>query len=202
VSVPRVYPTGTRGEFVLNLDRTRENDGTPAWTTTDRDIAIYIHWNGNEPTAGDRGRLFSMPSTSGVVFEENIDGAGANSSNLVAEYEGSGLSLGLHRARMLDTHVEYEPNAGSFSIETVADGVSQGPLTLSIGTGLSVYDEAEYDTDAYAGTGRRKAYTTLPIGADGRTAVTKLTYTGTQPFKVFTYAYTIQPEGAPRQVSE
>jgi hypothetical protein len=201
LSVPRVYPTGVRGEWILNFDRTRENDGVPAWTTTNRDIAFYMHWNGNEPTAGNRGRIFTMPSTSGVVFEENV-GATANSSNMTAEYEGPALALGLHRARLLDLHVEYEPNAGALTAETVVDGVSQGGLSLPIGSGLAQYDTSTYDLVTYDGVGRRKAYTLLPLGADGRTVTLKATYVGQARFRQFTYAYTVLPESQPRKVSE
>jgi hypothetical protein len=201
ISVPRVYPTAARGEWILNLDRTRENDGAPAWTSTDRDIAFYIHWNGNEPSAGNRGRIFSVPSTGGSVFEENI-GTSANSSNLTAEYEGPALSLGLHRARVLDLHVEYEPHSGAFTAETITDGISQGGIALSIGSNLATYDTATYDTDAYAGAGRRKAYTPLPLSAEGRTVVFMGTYTGQERFKVFTYSYGISPESMPSRFSE
>jgi hypothetical protein len=203
VSVPRLYPTGVVGEWVLNLDRTRENEGTPAWTTTDRDIAFYMHWNGNEPTAGNRGRLFSMPSTSGVMVEENV-GASANSSNMTAEYEGPALSLGLHRGRMLDAHVEYEPHGGAFSIEPVVDGVSMGSIGLNIGSGLFCYGVtgSDYGTATYGGSGRKHAYTPLPLNAEGRTVVTKTIYIGQERFRHFTYAYGIQPEPAPRQMSD
>jgi hypothetical protein len=202
LSLPRVYPTGTRGEIVLNLDRTRENQGTPAWTTTDRDIAFYMLWNGNESAAGNRGRLFSINSTGGTVYEENVE-AGANSSNLTAEYESPALSLGLHRARLTDAHVEYEPNGGALSIEVEADGIPYGPYTLNIGAGQATYDSTSvYDSAVYAGSGRRKAYQVLPLEAEGRTAKVKLTYTGTDRFRLFTFALGILPETGIRQVSE
>jgi hypothetical protein len=202
LSLPRVYPTGTRGEIVLNLDRTRENQGTPAWTTTDRDIAFYMLWNGNESAAGNRGRLFSINSTGGTVYEENVE-AGANSSNLTAEYESPALSLGLHRARLTDAHVEYEPNGGALSIEVEADGIPYGPYTLNIGSGQATYDSTSvYDSAVYAGSGRRKAYQVLPLEAEGRTAKVKLTYTGTDRFRLFTFALGILPETGIRQVSE
>jgi hypothetical protein len=201
VSVPRVYPTGVRGEWILSLDRSRDQDGVPAWTTTDRDIHLYIHWDGNEPTAGNRGRLFSMPSTSGIVYEENV-GETANSSNMRMEYEGAGVSMGLHRARVVDAHVEYEPHSGTFSIEAVVDEVPQGPITLNIGSGLYTYDDAAslYDSATYAGAGRNKAYTPLPIAANGRAVVTKFVYVGQERMKVFTHAYGIVPEVKPTQV--
>ena len=201
VSVPRVYPTGTKGEWVLNLDRTRDQDGVPAWTTTDRDIAFYIHWNGNEPTAGNRGRLFTLPSSVGVAFEENT-GASANSSNMTAEYEGPTLSLGLHRARVHDLHLEFEPHAGAFTAETIVDEVSQGGIALSLGTGLALYDTATYDVSVYAGAGRKKAYTPLPLASEGRTVALKTTYVGTERVKVFSYAYGILPEPSPRHATE
>jgi hypothetical protein len=207
VSVPRVYPTGARGEWVLNLDRTRENQGAPAWTSTDRDIAFYIYWNGNEPTTGNRGRLFSMPAgqtgstLGGMVFEENV-GASANSSNMTCEYEGPALSLGLHAARVLDLHVEYEPHAGALSAETIVDDISQGGIALNIGASVAKYDTSSYDVATYDGSGRRKAYTPLPMTAEGRTVTLKLTYTGQERFKVYTYTFGISPDSMPRQVSE
>jgi hypothetical protein len=202
ISVPRVYPTGTVGELVLNLDRTRENQGAPAWTTTAYDAGLYIAFTGNEPTAGNRGRIFFVNSTGGYVFEANSTTAALNSSNVTAEYEGPALSLGVHRGRFTDFHLEYEPHAGALSVEPVVDGVSQGAIALSIGTGLAVYGTAVYGTAQYGGSGRRKAYTTLPITADGRTVVTKLTYVGTERLKLFAYHYGVVPEPGPRQFSE
>lgn len=201
VSVPRVYPTGARGEWVLNLDRTRENQGTPAWTTTDRDIAFYMHWNGNEPVAGDRGRIFSINSTGGVIFEEST-GDGANSSNMTAEYEGPALSFGVNRSRITGTHVEYEPHGGAFSIELVTDGVSQGAITLGIGSGLYTYGStaATYGTATYGGAGRKKAFTPQPIGSEGQSAVLKTVYVGRERFKTFAYTHIVLPEPAPRQL--
>ena len=207
-AVPRVYPTGAAGEWVLDLGRTRDQEGTPAWYRTNRDVGFYIHWNGNEPTAGNRGRLFYVSnSTLAHVYElHNGQSADAteNSSNVTAEYEGPAINLGLHRARVADLHVEYEPHAGSFSVEPVIDGVSQGSIALNIGAGLYTYGStaATYGTATYGGAGRRKAYTPLPIAAEGRTAVLKMVYTGTERFKVFTYAFSIIPESIPRQWSE
>ena len=201
MAVSRVFPTAVRGEWILNLDRTRENDGVPAWTTSDRDIAFYIHWHGNEPILGNRGRLFSIPSSGGVIFEESV-GTSANSSNLVAEYEGPALSLGLHTARVIALHVEYEPHAGVLTTETVTDGISHGSIPLAIGSGLALYDSALYDVDAYAGAGRRKAYTPLPLASEGRTIVLKATYVGQERAKVFTYTFEIQPQSAVSKFTE
>lgn len=206
VAVPRVFPTGAAGEWLLDLDRTRDNQGVPAWTHTDRDVAFYIYWDGNEPVAGNRGRMFFMSnSTTAHVYElhdGDSDDASVNSSAVTAEYEGPALNLGLHRARVLEAHGEYEPHGGAFSIEAVVDGVSQGTIPISIGTGLAKYGTAIYGTDKYGGTGRRKFYTPLPIGSEGRTVTLKATYVGEERFKLFSYALAILPDSVPRTVSE
>jgi hypothetical protein len=203
IAVPRVYPTGARGEWVLNLDRTRDNNGVPAWTTTDRDIAFYMPWDGNEPTAGNRGRLFSMPSNAGMVYEENV-GTTANSSNMVAEYEGPTLSLGLHRARVIGVHLEHEPHAGAWSINVLTDGVSQGDIAIDIGAGLFPYGSTvTYGTASrtYGGSGRSKPYTHLPLSAEGRTVALTTVYRGQEAFKHFTYSVEIVPAPAPGRLN-
>ena len=202
MSVPRVYPTGARGEWILNLDRTRENEGIPAWTTTNRDIAFYIHWNGNEPVTGNRGRIFTIPSSGGVVFEENSSGSAANSSNLTATYEGPALTMGIHRGRVAGTYVEFEPHGGAFSIELVADGISLGSLTVPIGTGLYTYGStaATYGTATYGGAGRVTRFVEQPLAAEGANFVLKGTYTGREQFKWFGYTHEVIPEPMPRRM--
>jgi hypothetical protein len=164
-------------------------------------VALYIHWNGNEPTAGNSGRLFTMPSTSGVVFEENV-GASANSSNMVLEYEGPSLSLGLHKARVTALHVEVEPHAGTFGVEMLTDGVSQGSITLDIGSGLYSYGSSntDYGTATYGGASRVKKFTPLPLRSEGQTITLRTIYTGQERFRHFTYTAVIVPEPAPRQL--
>jgi hypothetical protein len=198
VSVPRLYPSGAPGEWILNLDRTRESEGSPAWSHSGRDVAFYMHWNGNEPTAGNRGRLFSMPSTSGIVFEEST-GYSANSSNMVAEYEGPSLSLGLHQARITGLYVEHEPNDGDFSAEVFTDNISQGVIGFEIGAGLPVLGVAVVG-DQLGGAGRMKAYTPLPMSAQGHTVALKTVYRGQAQFRWFGYAFEIVPEPEPRKM--
>jgi hypothetical protein len=193
ISVPRVYPSAARGEWLLHLDRTQDQNGVPAWTTTDRDVAFYIHWDGNEPTAGNRGRVFFLPSTTGNVYEAST-GTTANSSNLVAQYEGPTLSFGLRRSRIVGTHVEFEPSAGSFQLELVTDNVSQGTQPVPIGSGAAVYGTAVYGTATYAGGGRMQKYITWPITAYGQTAALNATYTGQQRFRFYSYAHVILPD--------
>lgn len=202
IAVPRLYPRGTPGEWVLDLDRTRRS-GEPAWTDTDRTIGGYIVWDGNETTPGDRGRLFSWSDTAGTLFEEST-GTTANGSNMSAEYEGPALATGLHRARVIDLHGEYEPHAGAFTVETVVDGVSQGgALSVPIGTGGATYDSTSvYDSALYAGSGRKHFVQELPLSAEGRTVVLKTAYSGMDSFRHFTYAYGIVPEPMPLGVNE
>jgi hypothetical protein len=200
-AVPRRYPSGTWGEFVMDLHRTNQQKGASAWTETDRTIGGYIHWNGPEAAAGDRGRLFSWHSSIARVFEENV-GNTANSSNMTADYEGPGLTVGTRQARWVDVRGEYEPNDGTFSVEAVIDGKSQGSKTISIGSGLATYGSGVYGTATYAGAGRRQFFTNLPIGAEGRTYVQKARYVGQKAFKWFTYATGLVPEPVSRDFSE
>lgn len=199
-AVPRLFPRGARGEWVLDLNRTRETE-TPAWTDTDRDIVGYLHMDGDEPTAGNRGRLFSWPSSGGRLFEEST-GTTANSSNFTSEYEGPHLSLGLHRARLINVRGEYEPHAGAFTIEPVLDEVSQGSQSVGIGVGIALYGTAVYGTATYGGAGRRMFHLMQPLAAEGRTAWVKAIYSGQEAFKFFTYSLEIVPESAVRSFSD
>jgi hypothetical protein len=200
VGVGRAYPTGAPGEWELNLDRTRQG-GKEAWTQTGRAIGGYIHFDGAENQTHRNGELVSWSDTTGLLFKEST-GASANSSNVTAEYEGPTLALGLHKARVIELHGEYEPGDGTFSIEPSVDGVSQGTYPITIGQGLSKYDEAVYGTGTYDSVERRKWYQILPLAAEGRTLTLKQTYTGQSRFRSFTYAAIIKPESQPRTFSE
>ena len=199
IAVPRRYPSGTFGEWILDLNRSR--DGQPAWTATDRNLAFYVLWDGPETQAGNRGRLFGADSTSALIFEE-ATGTTANSSNLIAEYEGPGLTLGTSRARWVDVRGEYEPHSGNFSAESVVDGVSMGSQSVSIGTGLSVYGTGTYGTATYAGAGRRQFHRMLPLRSDGRTYVQRFVYSGQERFRLFSYHPGLVPETRSRAFSE
>lgn len=199
VAVARRYPSGMPGEWILDMNRSR--GGQTAWTSTDRDISGYIPWDGPETVAGNRGRLFSWPSTQAKLNEE-ATGYAADSSNLVAQYEGPGLTLGAFRGRWVDVRAEYEPHDGAFSVQSVIDGVSTPSLSVPIGSGLSVYGTAQYGTAHYAGAGRRQAQWNLPLSANGRTFVQRFTYSGTQKFKLFSYHPGLVPEAQSRRFSE
>lgn len=201
ISVPRRYPSGTWGEWVLDLNRSNQADGATAWTATDRTVGGYIPWDGPEAAVGNQRKLLTWHSSVARLFEENT-GTSANSSNLTAEYEGPGLTLGARRGRWIDVRGEYQPNNGTFTVEALIDGVSMGSRTIAIGSGLSVYGTGTYGTAKYAGSGRRQFFTQLPLNADGRTYVQKLQYVGQNAFKVFTYSPGLVPETRARDWSE
>lgn len=201
IAVPRRYPSGTHGEWVMDLNQTRTK-GQPAWTATDRTIGGYLSWDGPEAQAGDRGRLFSWSPTASLVTEE-ATGQSANSSNLAAEYEGPGLTLGAFRGRWIDLRVEYEPHGGAFSVEPVIDGFTLGSKSLGIAGGGAEYGTAEYGVDDYGGgLSRKQAFTMLPLHADGRTFVLKAVYAGQEAFKVYSYHVGLVPETRSRAFSE
>lgn len=200
VSVPRCFPTAAPGEFVLDLNRTRESQQS-AWSQTDRTVRHYIFWDGDEPVQGNRGKLQSLPSTAVKVFTE-AEGTTADGADMTAEYDGPTFSAGLNRARYVDEHIEYEPHGGNFTMETLVDGVSQGAISLSIGAGLAAYGTAEYGIASYGGAGRRKAYTPLPLSSDGRNIQQKFTYAGQESMAIYSYSIGMVPEVSPRQMSE
>ena len=201
ISVPRRYPSGTWGEWILDLNRSNQERGGTAWAATPRTIGGYVVWDGPEGAAGDRGKVLTWHSSIARLFEENV-GTSANSSNMTAEYEGPGLTLGARRGRWIDLRGEYQPNDGTLTIEAVIDGVTVLTRSLTIGAGLYVYGTGTYGTATYAGSGRRQFYTKLPLNADGRTYVQKLQYTGQSAFKLFTYSPGLVPETRARDWSE
>jgi hypothetical protein len=200
ITAPTMPLLGAAGEWVLDLNRTRETQN-PAWSYTDRVIGNYVIWDGDEPTAGFRGRLLSLHPNTGQIFKEST-GTTANSSNLTAEYEGPHLATGQHRARFIDTYGEFEPNSGQLSYEIVVDNISQGSKTVAIGAGLAVIGVAQIGTATIPGAGRKRYYAPLPLKAEGRSVWNLLTYTGQAAFKMFTYGIGIVPEPKPRQFSE
>jgi hypothetical protein len=200
VSVSRRYPSGAAGEWVLDLNRTRELQ-TAAWTETDRAVGGYMLWAGAESVSGNRGRLFSWGTTEGRIFEE-ATGQDANSSNMVAEYEGPHLNTGMHRARFIDLRGEYEPHDGIFNTELVVDDISQGSQSINIGSGMAVVGTAIVGTDVLSGAGRRMFSVMQPLSSEGRTVWLRTAYTGKEAFRHFTYAVGIVPEPAVRGFGE
>lgn len=199
VAVARRYPSGVPGEWILDMNRSR--DGKTAWRASDRDISGYVPWDGPETVAGNRGRLFSWPSTLAQLNEE-VTGYSANGSNQTCTYEGPGLTLGAFRGRWVDLRGEYEPNDGVLSEQAVVDGVTMPSQSISIGAGLAVYGTAVYGTATYGGAGRRQFFVMRPANADGRTYVQNFVYSGQQKFRLYAYHPGLVPESKSRAFSE
>lgn len=158
-------------------------------------------WGHSQYWSAAQSTRVASTSTMGMLFEEAV-GHSANSSNLFAEYEGPHLATGLHRARVTELRGEYEPAAGTFSIELVTDGQSHGAQAINIGSGLAAYGDAIYGTSHYGGSGRQMFYAMQPLSAEGRTMWVKTAYSGMNAFKHFTVSFTIVPETKPRSFSE
>lgn len=196
VAVPRLFPLGTAGEWILDLHRTRVQT-TPAWTSTTRPVGGYLAWDGPEVVAGARGRLFAWVRSTGVITEE-VTGTTADGAAILAEYEGPTLTTGLPVARFVDVAGEYTPAAGTFGMEVVVDEVSVATQTWVPGSGNAVYGEAAYATDTYGAAGRLSFTTMLPLAAEGRTVLVRAQYRGTQRFTLHSYALGVVPEAVPR----
>jgi len=195
IALPRTYPFSEPGELILDLHRTRTDN--VAWFMTNRPVGGYLHWNGNETTTGNRGRLFSWGLTVGKLYEERV-GTTADGGDLVCDYAGPALSSGLHAARFIDLKGEYQPAAGSFVVEPYVDGVSQGQIAIDISGGLSQYAVAQYGSSLYAGAGRKPFTTDLPLEAEGYTVWLVATYTGKSTFRWYSYAFGMVPEAEAR----
>ncbi len=196
IGVTRLYPFGTAGEWILDLNRTRVQD-VPAWTTTDRSVGGYIRWDGNEPTTGNRGRLFSWSQSIGRLYEERV-GTTADGSDLVSTYTGPMFSTSGYVTRFIEGATEFEPHGGTFGIELTVDGVSQGSRNVTIAGGFSRYDVALYDVATYDGPGRARKPLMFPLGAEGIAAQITATYTGQESFRWFGYDLIVVPESEMR----
>ncbi len=192
IGVTNLYPFGTAGEWILDLNRTRVQD-VPAWTTTDRSVGGYIRWDGNEPTTGNRGRLFSWSQSIGRLYEERV-GTTADGADIVTTYTGPTFSMSGHVTRIVEGAVEFEPHGGTFGIELTVDGVSQGSQNVNISGGFSRYDVALYDVATYDGPGRARKPLMFPLGAEGIAAAVTATYTGQESFRWFGYDLIVVPE--------
>ncbi len=192
IGVTNLYPFGTAGEWLLDLNRTRLSE-QPAWTTTDRAVGGYIRWDGNEPTAGNRGRIFSWSQSIGKLYEEKV-GTTADGADLEATYRGPTFAMGGRIARMIGGAMEYEPHAGTFTLELQTDNLSVGSQAIDIGSGVAQYGTAQYGVDSYGGPERRRTPFFFPLEAEGLTASITASYLGSEAFRWFNYTLGIVPE--------
>jgi hypothetical protein len=141
VAVTNLYPFGTPGEWILDLNRTRLQD-VPAWTTTDRAIGGYIKWDGNESTIGNRGRsvLVVADDREAVRRAHRDDG---QRRRYVATYTGPTFSMGGRIARVIDGDIEFEPHGGTFGVE-LRRRTSFGSQNVDISGAFASYGSATY----------------------------------------------------------
>jgi hypothetical protein len=198
IAMPTLFPFGTPGEWILDLNRTRLQE-EPAWTSTDRAIGGYISWNGAEAVAGARGKLFSWSTTIGKLYQE-ATGTDADGQNMIATYEGPTLTTEGHVAAFIDTHGEFQPAGGSLTQEIFVDGVSQGQTAIPIGGNQATYDgTAQYDTATYAGATRTQwPAQLLPLSAEGISIQATYQYAGQDPFRLYNYGIGLVLEPALR----
>lgn len=199
IAVPRLYPDSTPGEWILDLNRGRQSDTGPAWFATNRSIGGYIHWDGEEGTAGSNGRIFSWAIDTASLWEERTT-TSANGSDITARYEGYMLPFGLQVARVIDTYVEYQPADGTLFADLKVDGRMMGSQTFDLGTGLAVVGTAIVGTSVIAGADRRVIPVTWPLDAEGRAAQLFLTYVGQGNPKLYTYGHNAMVEDIPRGI--
>lgn len=202
LGLARKFPTGARGEFVLDVLRTRQSrDGASAWTDTDRPWVNYMTWDGPEEIAGNQHRLFAYASSRNVLIEEGV-GTSADGADQHCPYEGPGLLLGNVVARWIDCVGEYQPADGDFSVTPSIDGDDLSSITIPIGGGIAVYGTASYGKANYPGAGRRQFYTAFELAAEGRSLQMKAEYVGQDDFVFYGYAPGLVPEPQIRGFSE
>jgi hypothetical protein len=198
VAVTRLYPYGTEGEWLLDLNRTRLQE-VPAWTSTDRAAGGYVLWDGPEATSGNRGRLFSWSTTVGRLYEEAV-GTSANGSDITTDYEGPAFITGFPVARFIELYGEYQPASGSFGLEVIVDGLSVSTPAVSIGSGVALYGSATYGTSTYGSQNRKPFVMLLPLSAEGRSATVRASYIGQSLFRWFSYGLSTVTEALPRGI--
>lgn len=194
IGVTNLYPWGESGEWILDLNRTRSQEA-PAWTSSDRGIGGYILWDGNEPTTGNRGRLFSWGLTTAQLFEENT-GTSADGADMIADYEGSTHAMGGYIALLNEAYVEYQPADGDFSLTPRVDGVLKGSLDVDIGSSLATVGSAIVGTSVIGSSARQLAVLDLPLSCEGRTFSFRARYSGQDDFTWYSYGTEIVPEPA------
>lgn len=208
IGVTTLYPFGTPGEWVLDLNRTRMQNyspkgypvpSVPAWTTTDRAVGGYIKWDGNEPTLGNHGRVFSWSQSIGTLYEERT-GTSADGADMVATYLGPDFAFSGRIARVTSGAVEFEPHAGTFGIELQMDNRGFGSQNVNINGTTAVFGTAVFGTSVFGGPSRIRRPLMFPLGAEGLSANITGTYTGQESFKWFTYKLGIMPESVERGI--
>lgn len=206
VAVPNVFPTGARGEWILDLNRTNvpvaagQLPNDQAWFATDRTVGGYLLWDGPESNSTNYGRLFSWSPSAAQLFEERT-GTSANGADLTMEYQGYMLPLGIQDGRIVETYLEYQPAPlTSFALSLVVDGATYGPFAVNIaGAGGTKWGTFVWGTGTWgSGATRTMVPLTWPLGAEGHSAQLRLKYLGQGSPKFYSYGHNIVEEPLPR----
>jgi hypothetical protein len=199
VGVPRLYPYAEPGEWVLDLNRTREKE-RPVWTSTSRDVGGYLYWDGDEPSDGNRERLFIWPTTAlGKLDELNV-GTDLDGADQTAEFQTAEFVVKYFMARFLELHVECEASDGTFTIEVYVDRRLVTTIAFDIGTAGALYGTAVYGTSTYTGVQQLSLPVELPLEAEGRTVYLRAIYVGKKRFRWFGFFIPAVPEPAIRSL--
>jgi len=193
VALPRMYIDNVPGEYVLDTIRTLENRGRAAWFSTNRDVLGYIHWNGNEPDAGDYDKLLSWPNTGRVLNRERID-SNLNGAPMQAIYEGPSFHTQFRESIAVMGYVEYEPTDGDLTIQITKGGQVFNSQTFNMGGGLSLYGIATYGSGSYGGAARARKVLTWPLVVEGGEFSINLRYNGNGRARIFSYGFSLVPE--------
>jgi hypothetical protein len=207
VAVPNVFPTGSRGEWILDLNRTNApapqgETNDHAWFATDRTIGGYIQFDGAEPNSNNHGRIFSWSPSVVQLFEERT-GTSANGSDITMQYQGFMLPLGIQFGRIVETYLEYQPasQSTSFSVSLVVDGMTFGPQSLNIVGSIARWGTFKWGTDTWgSGVTRTMIPITWPLGCEGHSAQLRIKYIGQGSPKFFTYGHNVVEEALPRGI--
>ena len=192
MAIPRLYPDGSAGEYVLDTLRTAERD-KPAWFETGRNIIGYIHWDGNEPNTGAFDKLLSWPNTARVLNVER-NGNDLNGAPMQAIYEGPAFHTQFREAIAVQGYVEYEPTDGDFTFQLAKGGQVINSQTFNMGGGLSLYGTATYGSGSYGGAARARKVIMLPLIAEGGEFSVNLRYNGIGRARFFSYGFSLVPE--------
>ena len=202
VGLSIVSPTASPGEYVYDVLRASVGQlvgqqiapAQPPWTTTDRDIQQYVQWDGPEPTAGNRGRLFSFETTAAGLLNEESVGLTANGSNMIATYVGPQFTSELFVSRFLRLFGEYLPAGGTLGITITIDGASIGTISVNLGQNIAQFGISQFGVSYFGDASRRMFVAELPLNAEGRVASVQAVYTGQDTFDLYNYGLIYQPE--------
>jgi hypothetical protein len=200
VGVPRIYPLGVPGEYLLDLIRMKAR-GEEAWVTTTKDNAGFIPFNGNEPTVGNFGRLLTWPKLGGILNEDQ-KGAILGGAPMVSVFTTAAFTTQFRETMLIHGFIEYQPAEGTLTVELFVNGRLINTQVFGVAANVAVYGTAIYGASPYGSLGRRKRALMFPLPADGTDFFLRLTFNGGSRFKLFSYGFGAVPEPVIRTLTE